>query len=61
MLNSDDHAIYVGPDEGSLEPPEARGRLLLVYFTERPGVIRLISARRATRHERQDYEEATRS
>jgi len=38
-----------------------RGRLLLVYFTERPGVIRLISARRATRLERQDYEEATRS
>jgi len=38
-----------------------RGRLLLVHFTERPGVIRLISARRATRHERQDYEEATRS
>jgi uncharacterized protein len=38
-----------------------RGRLLLVSFTERPGVIRLISARRATRHERQDYEEATKS
>jgi len=38
-----------------------RGRLLLVSFIERPGVIRLISARRATRHERQDYEEATRS
>jgi uncharacterized DUF497 family protein len=38
-----------------------RGRLLLVSFTERPGAIRLISARRATRHERQDYEEATRS
>ena len=38
-----------------------RGRLLLVSFTERPGVIRLISARRATQHERQDYEEATRS
>ena len=37
-----------------------RGRLLLVSFNERPGVIRLISARRATRHERQDYEEATR-
>jgi len=38
-----------------------RGRLLLVSFTERSGVIRLISARRATRHERKDYEEATRS
>ena len=37
------------------------GRLLLVSFTERAGVIRLISARRATRHEHKDYEEATRS
>jgi uncharacterized DUF497 family protein len=38
-----------------------RGRLLLVSFTERSAAIRLISARRATRHERKDYEEATRS
>jgi uncharacterized DUF497 family protein len=38
----------------------ARGRLLLVSFTERRGAVRLISARRATRHERQDYEEGTR-
>ncbi len=36
------------------------GRLLLVSFTERSGVIRLISARRATRHERKDYVQATR-
>jgi len=34
------------------------GGLLLVYFTERRGrVIRVFSARRATRKERQDYEE----
>lgn len=33
------------------------GRLLLVGFTERPGeMLRLISARVATRKERQDYE-----
>ena len=38
-----------------------RGRLLLVSFTECSGIIRLISARGATRHERKDYEEATRS
>ena len=38
-----------------------KGRLLLVSFTERRREIRLISARRATRHERQDYEEATRA
>src|SRR5262245_45011548 len=99
MLAGDDHAVYVGPNEGRLEPPEAwrrvrggphrvrrsagadprrpepfraggprnhcgpldRGRLLLVSFTERVAMIRIISARRATRHERQDYEKATRS
>jgi uncharacterized protein len=33
-----------------------RGRLLAVMFTERGLVVRLISARRATRHERQAYE-----
>lgn len=32
-------------------------RLLLVSFTERAGVIRIISARRATKREREDYEE----
>ena len=34
-----------------------RSRLLAVMFTERgPATVRLISARRATRHERQVYE-----
>jgi hypothetical protein len=38
------------------------GRLLLVSFAERPGeMIRLISAREATREERQDYEESLNS
>jgi uncharacterized protein len=31
--------------------------LLLVCFTERAGAIRIISARRATKRERRDYEE----
>jgi uncharacterized protein len=35
----------------------ARRRLLVVSYTERGTVIRLISARLATRHERQIYEE----
>jgi uncharacterized DUF497 family protein len=39
----------------------SRNRLLLVSFTERRGAIRLISARRATRHEREDYEKGTTS
>jgi uncharacterized DUF497 family protein len=33
-------------------------RLLVVMFTERGEAIHLISARRATRRERKDYEEA---
>ena len=37
-----------------------RGRLLLVSFTERSRVVRIISARRATRAEREDHEEGTR-
>jgi len=35
-----------------------RGRLLVVSFTERAKAIRIISARRATRHEREEYESA---
>jgi uncharacterized DUF497 family protein len=35
----------------------ARNRLLLVSFVERAGVIRIISARTATKRERKDYEE----
>lgn len=36
------------------------GRLLLVSFTERDKmVVRIISARKATRREREDYEEGT--
>ena len=37
-----------------------RGHVLLVSFCERRGTVRLISARRATRHEREDYEKGTR-
>ncbi|MDZ4804317.1 MAG: BrnT family toxin [Candidatus Eisenbacteria bacterium] len=33
------------------------GRLIVVVYTERAGTLRLISARPATRHEKQDYEE----
>jgi len=38
-----------------------RHRLLLVSFTERSGIIRIFSARRATRRERTDYEENVKS
>jgi hypothetical protein len=35
----------------------AEDQLLLVCFTERAGAIRILSARRATKKERRDYEE----
>ena len=35
----------------------AKNRLLLVSFTERAGLIRIISARRVTNNEQYDYEE----
>jgi uncharacterized DUF497 family protein len=34
-----------------------KNRLLLVCFTERAEAVRIISARRATKQERKDYEE----
>ena len=34
-----------------------RSRLMLIAFTERQGSIRIISARLATRQEREDYEQ----
>ncbi|BAY25199.1 hypothetical protein NIES2100_50050 [Calothrix sp. NIES-2100] len=36
-----------------------QNRLLLVSFTEHPNTIRIISARLATRREREDYERNT--
>ena len=38
---------------------DARRRLLVVCFVERAARIRVLSARRATRQERKDYEEGT--
>ncbi len=35
----------------------SKNRLILVSFSEREEVIRIISARRATKQERKDYEE----
>jgi uncharacterized protein len=32
------------------------GQLITVIYTERPGIYRLISARKATSHERKNYE-----
>lgn len=59
---SDDLAITI-PDERFDEERfvtlgiDAFGRVLVVVYTLRDNEIRLISARKATRHEQQQYEE----
>ena len=50
----------VGEERYVLLGVSLRRRLLAVMYTERGDVIRLISARVATRQERRDYEEPTR-
>ena len=60
---SDRHAsIFEDPDHSVLEHREiivgmSQNRILLVSFTERQGIIRIISARRATARERKHHEE----
>jgi uncharacterized protein len=59
---SDDLAITVPDDRFDEERfvtigVDAFGRVLVVVYTLRDKEIRLISARKATRHERQQYEE----
>ncbi len=64
----DDSFAYIVEDETHSfdEPRELlighsqRHRLLFIVFTERPQSIRLISARRASRKERQKYEQEKR-
>lgn len=65
-------SVFADPDELMIDDPDhsmteerfvsvghsARGRLLIVGYTERGSKIRLIFARRATMPERIDYEEA---
>lgn len=46
------------PENARIIGESLLARILLVVFTEQgPDVVRLISARRATRHERRRYEE----
>jgi hypothetical protein len=58
--------IHDDPEHSDVERREiiighsAAGCLLLVSFTERDRVVRLISARKATRGEHDDYEKGTR-
>jgi Ribonuclease toxin, BrnT, of type II toxin-antitoxin system len=59
--------IFDDPDHSETEPRElivghcTRQRLLVVSFLQRGDRIRILSARKATRQERKDYEEGTAS
>lgn len=52
----DDEAHSVSEKREILVRYSKDNRLLLISFTERPNAIRIISARLATRREREDYE-----
>lgn len=53
----DDEAHSTNEQREIIIGHSSRDRLLLISFTERSAIIRIISARRATRKERQDYEQ----
>jgi hypothetical protein len=55
---ADDPRHSEGEERSVLLGDSNRRRLLVVMFTERGEAIHLISARRATRRERKEYEEA---
>jgi uncharacterized DUF497 family protein len=55
----DDEWHSVGEKREIIIGHDDKNRLLLVCFTERNQIIRIISARSATKKERQDYEEYT--
>ncbi|TMH23647.1 MAG: BrnT family toxin [Betaproteobacteria bacterium] len=53
-VSDPDHSI--GEERLVTVGQSTAGRLLVVYHVEQGDTIRIISARRATVHERQDYE-----
>ncbi|MBW4445378.1 MAG: BrnT family toxin [Spirirestis rafaelensis WJT71-NPBG6] len=53
----DDEAHSIDEQREIIIGHSQSNRLLLVCFTERPNAIRIISARLATRREREDYEQ----
>lgn len=55
----DDEAHSVDERREIIIGHSRNNRLLLISFTERSNVIRIISARLATRREREDYEQNT--
>ena len=56
---ADDPRHSEGEERYALLGQSERRRLLVVMFTERGAAVHLISARKATRRERREYEDAT--
>ena len=54
-----DRAHSQGEERFAIFGRSDRGRVLAVQHTERDALIRLISAREATPHERRQYEQGT--
>lgn len=52
----DDEEHSIGEQREIIVGHSGKNRLLLVVFTERPRIIRIFSARPATRQEQRDYE-----
>jgi uncharacterized DUF497 family protein len=59
IFDDEDHAIHEHRE--IIIGHSMRERLLLVAFSQRETTIRIISARKATKHERKDYEEGLRT
>lgn len=57
-LTIEDPSHSVGEERFVIMGESARGRLVVVVFTERGDRIRIISAREATSREARDYEQA---
>ncbi|UIE38391.1 BrnT family toxin [Leptodesmis sichuanensis] len=53
----DDETHSIGEQREIIIGHSRQNRLLLIAFTERSGNVRIISARLATRQEREDYEQ----
>ena len=57
-ITIDDPGHSLGEDRFVTVGTSVSGRLIVVVHTEQADIIRIISARKATRHERKQYEQA---
>ena len=57
-ITIDDHGHSVGEDRFVTVGTSVNDRLIVVVHTEHDDIIRIVSARKAARHERKQYEQA---